>query len=52
MAAQPYMTTQQKRDILSFRIVGGGPTGVEFSAELHDLIDSEWKVEVATTGKG
>jgi NADH dehydrogenase len=50
MAAQPYMTTQQKRDVLSFRIVGGGPTGVEFGAELHDLIDSAWVGRDGRTG--
>lgn len=35
------LTTQQEDEIkklLSFVIVGGGPTGSEFAAELHDLV--------------
>lgn len=28
------------RDMLSFVVVGGGPTGSEFAAELHDLVSS------------
>jgi NADH:ubiquinone reductase (non-electrogenic) len=27
--------------LLSFVVVGGGPTGVEFSAELHDLVHED-----------
>lgn len=27
-----------KKQLLNFAIVGGGPTGIEFSAELHDII--------------
>jgi NADH:ubiquinone reductase (non-electrogenic) len=29
---------QERKKLLSFVIVGGGPTGVEVAAELHDLI--------------
>lgn len=29
------------RNLLSFIVVGGGPTGSEFSAELHDLISKD-----------
>jgi NADH:ubiquinone reductase (non-electrogenic) len=29
---------QERQKLLSFVIVGGGPTGVEVAAELHDLI--------------
>lgn len=29
---------EMKRQLLRFAIVGGGPTGMEFAAELHDLI--------------
>lgn len=28
----------EKNGVLHFAVVGGGPTGVEFSAELHDFI--------------
>lgn len=31
-------TDQEKNDILHFAVVGGGPTGIEFSSELHDFV--------------
>ncbi|RYG48130.1 hypothetical protein EON67_07885, partial [archaeon] len=37
-ACLPGMTEEEQRRLLSFVIVGGGPTGVEFSAELHDFV--------------
>ncbi|KAG7102842.1 NADH dehydrogenase like protein [Verticillium longisporum] len=37
-AALPTATTEQRRALLHFAVVGGGPTGIEFAAELHDLI--------------
>lgn len=36
-AALPTTPEHLKKYLLNFAIVGGGPTGVEFSAELHDL---------------
>lgn len=33
-----HLTDAEKRSLLHFAIVGGGPTGIEFAAELHDLI--------------
>jgi NADH dehydrogenase FAD-containing subunit len=35
------VTVIQRRNLLNFCIVGGGPTGIEFAAELHDLISSD-----------
>lgn len=35
---QPHLTDDDKRTLLHFAIVGGGPTGIEYAAELHDLI--------------
>jgi NADH dehydrogenase FAD-containing subunit len=32
------VSAAERRRLLSFVIVGGGPTGVEFSAELHDFV--------------
>ena len=32
---------QERQKLLSFVIVGGGPTGVEVAAELHDMIDED-----------
>ena len=32
---------QERQKLLSFVVVGGGPTGVEVAAELHDMIDED-----------
>ncbi|CAO3656913.1 unnamed protein product [Mucor hiemalis] len=37
-ASQPGLSDKEKEDCLHFVIVGGGPTGIEFSAELYDFI--------------
>lgn len=37
-ASLPIMTDEQRRKLLHFAVVGGGPTGIEFAAELHDLV--------------
>ncbi|KAG5977290.1 hypothetical protein E4U55_006895 [Claviceps digitariae] len=37
-ASLPTTSDEEKRKLLHFAIVGGGPTGIEFAAELHDLI--------------
>ncbi|OTA60769.1 FAD/NAD(P)-binding domain-containing protein [Hypoxylon sp. EC38] len=37
-AALPITTNEERKKLLHFAIVGGGPTGIEFAAELHDLI--------------
>jgi NADH dehydrogenase FAD-containing subunit len=42
-AALPTATDAMRRQLLSFAVVGGGPTGIEFSAELHDLINEDLK---------
>lgn len=41
MAYEPSLSEQERRDILKFCIVGGGPTGVEFAAELHDFVHED-----------
>ena len=39
LADKPICSSHQERKkLLSFVIVGGGPTGVEVAAELHDMI--------------
>ena len=38
LAALPFVSEDERRQLLQFVIIGGGPTGVEFAAELHDLI--------------
>lgn len=37
-ASVPGTSEEQKRRLLHFVVVGGGPTGVEFAAELHDFL--------------
>ncbi|TLD35433.1 Altered inheritance of mitochondria protein 24 [Venturia nashicola] len=40
-AALPTTSETMKKNLLNFAVVGGGPTGIEFSAELHDLVKEE-----------
>ncbi|TEY81150.1 hypothetical protein BOTCAL_0034g00140 [Botryotinia calthae] len=37
-ASLPTISEQEKRDMLHFAIVGGGPTGIELAAEIDELI--------------
>ena len=44
-AANPSVSEQIRRQLLHFVVVGGGPTGVEFAAEMNDfLVDDLRKV--------
>ncbi|KAK9239345.1 pyridine nucleotide-disulfide oxidoreductase-domain-containing protein [Lipomyces kononenkoae] len=48
-AANMFLTSpERKRELLHFCIVGGGPTGVEFAAELHDLINEDMQLYYPT----
>ncbi|KAG7413283.1 putative NADH dehydrogenase [Fusarium oxysporum f. sp. raphani] len=40
-AELPSTTDEQRRKLLHFAVVGGGPTGIEFAAELHDLVHDD-----------
>ncbi|KAE8686857.1 External alternative NAD(P)H-ubiquinone oxidoreductase B1 [Hibiscus syriacus] len=40
-AVLPGLTEEERRINLHFVIVGGGPTGVEFAAELHDFVNED-----------
>lgn len=40
-AVLPELTEEERKTNLHFVIVGGGPTGVEFAAELHDFIHED-----------
>ncbi|UZJ56312.1 hypothetical protein CBS101457_005632 [Exobasidium rhododendri] len=42
-ADHPETTDEERRKLLHFIIVGGGPTGSELAAELHDLIKTDLK---------
>ena len=37
----PNLSEQERKDALSFVVVGAGPTGVEFTSELRDWIENE-----------
>ncbi|KAL7086855.1 hypothetical protein ACP275_13G028000 [Erythranthe tilingii] len=40
-AVLPSLTDEERKTNLHFVIVGGGPTGVEFAAELHDFVHKD-----------
>ncbi|KAJ6769740.1 putative proteinDH DEHYDROGENASE [Salix purpurea] len=40
-ASLPTLSDEERKRILHFVIVGGGPTGVEFAAELHDFVNED-----------
>ena len=38
LASLPTTSPEERKRLLSFVICGGGPTGVEFAAELRDMM--------------
>eukprot|EP00775_Hariotina_reticulata_P004476 gene4476-4730_t len=42
-AALPYTMEEERKKLLSFVVCGGGPTGVEVAAEMHDMIFEDLK---------
>jgi NADH:ubiquinone reductase (non-electrogenic) len=42
-ASLPDLSEEAKKKLLRFVVCGGGPTGVEFAAELHDFIEQDVK---------
>lgn len=40
-ASLPGISAEERKNFLRFVVCGGGPTGVEFAAELHDFIDED-----------
>lgn len=42
-ASLPGLPEEEKRNYLRFVVCGGGPTGVEFAAEMHDFIENDVK---------
>ncbi|KAF7547783.1 hypothetical protein G7Z17_g7482 [Cylindrodendrum hubeiense] len=40
-AALPTASAEDRKKLLHFAVVGGGPTGIEFAAELHDLVHED-----------
>ncbi|KAK9460936.1 pyridine nucleotide-disulfide oxidoreductase-domain-containing protein [Lipomyces oligophaga] len=41
LACLPGATEEERKRLLSFVVCGGGPTGVEFAAELYDLLNED-----------
>ena len=41
-ASIPTVTAEEKKKLLSFLVVGGGPTSCEFAAELHGTLCGNW----------
>jgi NADH dehydrogenase len=41
MACLPTTSDEERRRLLSFVVSGGGPTGVEFAAELYDMLNED-----------
>ncbi len=49
-AGAPNISKEERRRLLHFVVVGGGPTGVEFAGELQDFLQqdlSKWYPEIA-----
>ena len=40
-ASLPTTNDEERRRLLSFAVCGGGPTGVEFAAELFDMLNED-----------
>nr|GEW55067.1 external alternative NAD(P)H-ubiquinone oxidoreductase B2, mitochondrial-like [Tanacetum cinerariifolium] len=40
-ACLPNLSEEERKRALQFVVVGGGPTGVEFAAELHDFVSED-----------
>ncbi len=47
-ASTPNLPFEERRRLLHFVVVGGGPTGVEFAAELHDFMTEDLVDSYAT----
>ena len=41
IACLPTTSDEERRQLLSFVVSGGGPTGVEFAAELYDMLNED-----------
>ena len=49
LACLPTTTDEQRRNLLSFVVAGGGPTGVEFASELADMMEEDLTPYVLTS---
>ena len=46
LATQHNADSEERRRLLHFVVVGGGPTGVEFSAEFYDFLKQVTRIRV------
>ena len=46
-ACLPCTSDEERKKLLSFVICGGGPTGVEFAAELYDMLNEDLVKQVS-----
>lgn len=37
----PNLSDEERKRLLHFVVVGGGPTGVEFAAQFHDFLNED-----------
>lgn len=44
LACLPTTSDEERKRLLSFVVCGGGPTGVEFAAELYDLLNEDLRL--------
>lgn len=42
-AASPFISERECSRLLTFVVVGGGPTSIEYAAELHDFLKTDVK---------
>lgn len=42
-ASSPFIAEAERSRLLSFVVVGGGPTSIEYAAELHDFLAADVK---------
>jgi len=40
-ACLPTTTDEERKQLLSFVVAGGGPTGVEFASEVYDMMQED-----------
>lgn len=53
-ASSPFITEAEKERLLTFLVVGGGPTSIEFTSELYDFLHndvSRWYPDLAKSYK-
>lgn len=50
-ASQPHLSEQERRQLLTFVVTGGGPTGVEYTGELTDFLNDVTGSKLSRSGR-